>query len=133
MIVLIIFYLPYKSEHIRPANILKYSSTRESHASFLMITENEKWHYLVVISKTTSKHDREVHCLNFFHSFRTENKLKDHENVCKNCDYCYIEMLKKESILKYNHGKKSTTASGYSLFTHCSSDATNKQARLLKK
>ena len=34
MIVLNIFYLPYKSEHIRPANILKHNSTRESDASF---------------------------------------------------------------------------------------------------
>ena len=40
------------------------------------------------------------YCLNFLHSFRTENK---HENVCKKNR---IEMSKEESILKYNHGEK---------------------------
>ena len=42
------------------------------------------------------------------HSFRIENKLKDDENACKNYDYCYIEMPKKDkNILKYKHGEKS--------------------------
>ena len=46
--------------------------------------------------------------LNCFHSFRTEKKLKNHKHVCKNQDYCYAEMFKKDNeILKYNHGKKS--------------------------
>ena len=39
---------------------------------------------------------------------KDRNKLKERENVCKNYDYCYVEMHKKEkenrSILKYNHG-----------------------------
>ena len=39
--------------------------------------------------------------------FRTENKLKEHENVCKNHDYCYVEMPKEDrNILKYDHGEK---------------------------
>ena len=33
--------------------------------------------------------------------------MKKHENVCKNHNYCCIEMPKKEIILKYNHGEKS--------------------------
>ena len=56
----------------------------------------------------TSKHDGDFYCLIFFHSFRTENKLKKHRNVCENHDYCYVEMPKKDSkTLKYNHGEKS--------------------------
>ena len=40
------------------------------------------------------------------HSFTTENKLKRHENVCKNHDYCYIEMPEEDKkVLKYNHVK----------------------------
>ena len=31
-------------------------------------------------------------CLNCLHSFRTENKLKSHEKVCKNKDFCRIAM-----------------------------------------
>ena len=44
----------------------------------------------------TSKHDGDFHCLNCLHSYRNENKLKKHENVCKNHDYCYVEMSKEE-------------------------------------
>ena len=47
----------------------------------------EGWHYLAVkklsklLTGITSKHHGDFYCLNFFHSFRTENKLKSHENV----------------------------------------------------
>ena len=45
------------------------------------------------------------------HSFRTENKLKEYENVCKSHDYCYTEMPKKDKdILNYNYGEKSMKA-----------------------
>ena len=78
-----------------------------------MITNNEKWHYLAVkklsplFCKKTSKHDENFYFLNCLLSFSTKNKLKEHENVCKNHNYCHIEMLKEETILKYNHGEKS--------------------------
>ena len=45
--------------------------------------------------------------LNCFYSFKTENALKKHENVCKDQDYCYVEMPDKgNDILKYNSGEK---------------------------
>ena len=51
---------------------------------------------------------RDFYCLNCFHSFRTENKLTKHKNVCENHDYCYVEMPKEDTkILKYNHREKS--------------------------
>ena len=60
----------------------------------------------------TSKHEGDFYCLNYFHPFRTENKLKKHKNVCKNHDYCYVEMPKEDNkILKYNHGEKSIKVS----------------------
>ena len=37
-----------------------------------------------LLSRTTSKHDSDFYCFNCLHSFRTENKLKWHEKVCKN-------------------------------------------------
>ena len=56
----------------------------------------------------TSKHKGNFYCLNCLHSYRTENKLKKHENVCKNYDYCYIEIPEEyNKILKYNHGEQS--------------------------
>ena len=54
-----------------------------------------------------SKHDGDFYCLKCFHSYSTKDKLKKHENICKNHDYCYVEMPKEDSkVLKYNHGKK---------------------------
>ena len=56
----------------------------------------------------TSKPDGDFYCLNCFHSYRTENKLKMHENICKNHDYCYVEMPNEDNKTpKYNHGEKS--------------------------
>ena len=84
----------------------------KNQAILLMITGNEKWHYLAIkntlLSKITSKHDSHFYCLNCLHLFRTENKLKEREYVCTNHDYCYIEMSKEDkNILKYNHGETS--------------------------
>ena len=56
----------------------------------------------------TSNNNRDFNYLNCFHSFRKENKLKKHKNVCKNHDYCCVEMPTQDNtILKYNHGEKS--------------------------
>ena len=45
------------------------------------------------LHKITSKHKGDSYCLNCLHSFRTENKLKCYEKVCKNKDFCGIVML----------------------------------------
>ena len=59
----------------------------------------------------TSTHEGDFYCLNCFHSFRTENKLKKYKNVCEDHDYCYVEMPKEDNeILKYKHGEKSRLA-----------------------
>ena len=98
----------------------------------------------------TSNHVGDFYFLNCLHSYRTKDKLKEYENVCKNHDYCYIETSNENNkISKYNHGEKSMkapfiiysdlepllekkmstchnnpkeSASGYSLFTNCSFD-----------
>ena len=46
--------------------------------------------------------------MNYLHSFRTENKLKFHEKVCKNNDFCSIVFpSEKDNILEFNHYMKS--------------------------
>ena len=46
--------------------------------------------------------------MNCLQSFRTENKLKSHEKVCKNKDFCESVMsLEKEKILEFNQYMKS--------------------------
>ena len=79
-----------------------------------MISNGENWHYLAVkclsrlLRGITSNHDGDYYCLNCFHSYRTENKLNAHKKVCKNHEYCNIEMPNKDSnLIKYNQGDKS--------------------------
>ena len=56
----------------------------------------------------TSNNNGDFYCLNCFHSYSTNDKLKKHKDVRENHDYCYIEMAKEDNkVLKYNHGEKS--------------------------
>ena len=48
--------------------------------------------FISIIRGVTSNHDGEFYCLNCFYSYITENKLKKHEKVSDDHDYCYIEM-----------------------------------------
>ena len=82
-----------------------------------MISNGKKQHYLAVTSlsallaKTSSNHDGDLYCLNCFNLYTTENKLKEHEEICNNNDSYHIEMPKQaEKILKYIHGEKSLKA-----------------------
>ena len=79
-----------------------------------MITDGEKWHYLVVknlsglLRRRTSTHEKDFYCLNYFHSYRTKNKLESHKKICENHGYCHVEIPTKDNnIIKYNHGEKS--------------------------
>ena len=79
-----------------------------------MITNGEKWHYLVVknlsglLKEIASTHKKDFYCLNCFHSYRTKNKLESNKKICENHDYCHVEMPTKDNnIIKYNHGEKS--------------------------
>ena len=59
----------------------------------------------------TSNHDGDFYCFNCFHSYCTKNKLKRHEILCNDHDYCYVEMPNDENkILKYSHREKSLKA-----------------------
>ena len=76
--------------------------------------ENENWHYLTVKSiprlfrGITSNHDGDFYCLNCFHSYRTKNRLKKHEKICKDHDFCHVKMPDEDNkILKYNSVEKS--------------------------
>ena len=56
----------------------------------------------------TSKHKGDFYCLNCLHSFKTENKLKSDEKVCKNKGFCGILMSsEKDNILQFNKCMKS--------------------------
>ena len=113
-IALNILYLPCNIKEIRHAYKSKYSLGRENQVILLMITDGKKCHYLAVkklfalLRGLTSNYNGDFYCSNCFHPFRTDNKLTKHRNVCKNHDYCYVQMPKEDNkILKYNHGEKS--------------------------
>ena len=79
-----------------------------------MITDNEKWHYLAVkyisglLRGITSNHDGNFYCLNCFHSYTTEKKLKNHQRICKDHNFCHVKIPDENNkILKYNPGEKS--------------------------
>ena len=80
-----------------------------------MITDNDgkRWHYLAVRSLPallrgiSSSNNGDFYCLNCFHSYRTHNKLKKHERVCNNHDYCRVDMPKEHEKIKYLPGEKS--------------------------
>ena len=81
-----------KEQKILPAYISNHNPTREKTIILLMIPNKEKegCHYLALkkiftlLRGITSKHNGDFYCFNCLHTFRTENKLKSHEKLCKN-------------------------------------------------
>ena len=79
-----------------------------------MKTKKEGWHYLSVkklsalLHRKTSKHRGGFYCLNCLDSFRTENKLKSHQKVCENKDFCEIVMAsERDEIITFSQYMKS--------------------------
>ena len=106
-------YGVHNKEEIWPACISKYNRKCKNQVILLMITDDGKrWHYLSVKSLPallrgiTSNHDGDFYGLNCFHSYRTHNKLKKHERICNNHDYCRVDMPKEYEKIKYLPGEK---------------------------
>ena len=109
-----ILHIPHNTRKIQVAYKSKNNSTCDKQVILLMITNGEKWHYLTVknlpelLRRITSTHKEDFYCLNFFHSYRTRNKLESHKKICENHNYCNVEMpTKNNNIIKYNQGEKS--------------------------
>ena len=112
---------PYKEE-IRPSYISKYNHKRKNQVILLMITDyGERWHYLAVKSFSvlfrgmSSSNNGDFYCLNCFHSYRTLNKLKRHETVCNNHDYCHVDMPEEGKNIKTTSRRQIVTSSIYNL------------------
>ena len=84
-----ILYLPYNTRKLNIAYESKNNLTQEKQIILLMISDGQKWHYLVVknlsglLRGITSNHKEDFYCLNCFHSDRTENKLEAHKKYVK--------------------------------------------------
>ena len=80
-----------------------------------MITDGtSNWHYLAtknisgLLRGITSNHNGDFYCLNCLHSYRTKSKLKKHEKICKNHNFCHLKMPDVDNnILESKPGKKS--------------------------
>ena len=107
-IALNILYIPHNTKKIQLAYRSKNNLTCNKQIILVMITDGEKWHYLVVknlsglLKGITSTHEKDFYCLNCFHSYRTKNKLESHKKICEN-----HEMPTKDNNIKYSHGEKS--------------------------
>ena len=59
----------------------------------------------------TSNHKGNFYCLNCFHQYTTERKLKKPERICNDHDFCHLKMPDEDNkILKYIPGEKSLKA-----------------------
>ena len=78
-----------------------------------MITEvKDIWHYRAIKSipallrGVSSSHNGDYYCLNCFHSYSTEEKLKAHEELCINNNFASIKMpTKKNKYVSSTPGK----------------------------
>ena len=102
-----ILFLPHNKKEISNAYISKYNHKRKKQVLLLMITDNGKrWHYLAVRSLSAflrgilSSNNRDFYCLNCFDSYGTHAKLKKHERVCNNHDYCHVDIPKEHEKIK---------------------------------
>ena len=102
-IALNILYIPHNTKKIQLAYRSKINLTCGKQIILLMITDGEKWHYLLVknlsglLKGITSTHEKDFYCLNCFHSCRIKSKLESHKKRCENHDYCHAEMPTKDN------------------------------------
>ena len=85
----------------------------ENQLILLIVTDGKKRHYLalkklsVLLTGIILNHVGDFYRLSCFHLYSTENKLKKHEKVRNDHDYCYLEMPKEDNkMIKYNYGEK---------------------------
>ena len=114
-IALNILYVPYKTKEMRQAYISEHNDKRNNQVNLLMITDGaSNWHYLAIknlsglLRGITSNHNGDFYSLNCLHSYRSISKLKNHEKICKNHDFCNLKMPDVDNnILESKPGKKS--------------------------
>ena len=103
------YYLYHKiKKEIKLAYTSKHNYKHKKQVILLIIPDkNNRCHYLVVKSfpalfrGITASNNGDFYCLNCFHSYLTLNKLKKHERVRNNHDYCGIDMPKEHEKIKY--------------------------------
>ena len=86
--------MPHNTEEIRLAYKSKNKLNRENQVILWMITDGKRCHYLAIkrlstlLRRIASNHYVDFYCFNCLHPYGTKGKIKKHENVCKDHDYC---------------------------------------------
>ena len=86
--------MPYNTKKINIAYKSKNNLTQEKQIILLMISDGQKWHYLVV--ENLSRLLKRI----------TSNYKEDFYFLYENHDYCHVEVpTKNNNIIKYNYGE----------------------------
>ena len=118
-IALNILQVPHGEKNIIHVYKSKHNHTRKNQVVLSMITDGRKWDYTALKSEQTddgfirpaeslsrllrgitSNKKGDFYCFNCLHLFRTYNVLKKHVKLCKNNDFCCVEMPCKEKKKK---------------------------------
>ena len=91
----------------------KYNNKPKKQIIFLMISAGKKYHYFSgtnlsgLLQGNSSNHRGDFYCLNCFNLYITENKLKEHEEICNSHNSCRIEMSEQvNKAIKHNPEEK---------------------------
>ena len=87
-----------------------------------MITDGTcNWHYIAaksipgLLRETTSNHNGDFYCLNCFHPYRKEKKLRKHERICNDRKFCHLTMPDEDKNFKICFRRKIIKSSIYYL------------------
>ena len=108
------FFYSKKYIYIYIYILLMFQNTNyEKEVIFLMISNEEGWHYLAVkkllalLREIVYKYHGDFYCLNCLHLFATESKLESHKKERENEDSCNVVMPSEDTeILKFNQYQK---------------------------
>ena len=125
-----IWFIPHNTKTIRLAYKSKYNRRRENQVALLMITDGKKWHYLALkrvrvfrgekyynrpirslkklLRGKTSNRIGDYYCLGCFHSYSTDNTLKNMKDYMINMitvvQPCQLNTIKYwNTITERNH------------------------------
>ena len=125
-IALNVLYVSTNTKQVRQEYISIHNFTKNKQVVLLKISYNEKWHFTALKSirqedntyKSTdsfsrlmrnisSTHHQDFYCYGCFHSFRTQSKLEEHNNLCKNHKYCDVKVPKQgKNFITHKFGSK---------------------------
>ena len=93
-----ILFVTCNTKSIRVAYRSEYNHKHKNQVNLLMITDGNKRHYLAIsnlsalLKGKSSNHNGDLYCLNCFNLYSTENRLKEHEEICNKHVSCHIGM-----------------------------------------